>query len=234
MLAVDGLQVGYDGFQVLWGVDVTVQAGRIVALLGPNGAGKSTVLNAVSGFVPRTAGTVSFCGERIERLPTHRIVARGLVHVLERHRVFPYLSVHDNLLLGAWLPEAKRRRAATLESVYHLFPRLRERARQRAHSLSGGEQQMLAIGRGLMAQPKLLMLDEPFLGLAPDMVEHIAEIIVRLRANGVTILFIEQNVELALSLADYAYVLESGRVAVEGTSSELSEHDEIRRVYFGL
>ncbi len=234
MLAVDGLQVGYDGVQVRWGVDVTVQARHIVALLGPNGAGKSTVLNAVSGFAPRTAGSVSFCGERIERLPAHSIVARGLVHVLERRRVFPYLSVHDNLLLGAWLPQAKRRRAATLENVYDLFPRLRERARQRAHSLSGGEQQMLAIGRGLMAQPKLLMLDEPFLGLAPDMVEHIAEIIVRLRANGVTILFIEQNVELALSLADYAYVLESGRVAVEGTSSELSEHDEIRKVYLGL
>ena len=234
MLAIDGLEVEYGGFQVLWGVDVTVQAGRIVALLGPNGAGKSTVLNAVSGFAPRTAGSVSFCGERIERLPTHRIVARGLVHVLERRRVFPYLSVHDNLLLGAWLPQAKRRRGAALETVYDLFPRLRERARQRAHSLSGGEQQMLAIGRGLMAQPKLLMLDEPFLGLAPDMVEHIAEIIVRLRANGVTILFIEQNVELALSLADYAYVLESGRVAVQGTSSELSAHDEIRKVYLGL
>ena len=234
MLAIDGLEVEYGGFQVLWGVDVTVQAGRIVALLGPNGAGKSTVLNAVSGFAPRTAGSVSFCGERIERLPTHRIVARGLVHVLERRRVFPYLYVHDNLLLGAWLPQAKRCRGATLETVYDLFPRLRERARQRAHSLSGGEQQMLAIGRGLMAQPKLLMLDEPFLGLAPDMVEHIAEIIVRLRSGGVTILFIEQNVELALSLADYAYVLESGRVAVQGASSTLSEHDEIRKVYLGL
>ena len=234
MLAIDGLEVGYGGFQVLWGVDVRVHAGRIVALLGPNGAGKSTILNAVSGFAPRTAGSISFCGERIDRLPTHRIVARGLVHVLERRRVFPYLSVHDNLLLGAWLPGAKRRRAATLENVYDLFPRLRERARQRAHSLSGGEQQMLAIGRGLMAQPKLLMLDEPFLGLAPDMVEHIAEIIGRLRANGVTILFIEQNVELALSLADYAYVLESGRVAVQGASSALSEHDEIRKVYLGL
>jgi branched-chain amino acid transport system ATP-binding protein len=234
MLAIDGLEVGYSGFQVLWGVDVRVHAGRVVALLGPNGAGKSTILNAVSGFAPRTAGSISFCGERIDRLPTHRIVARGLVHVLERRRVFPYLSVHDNLLLGAWLPGAKRRRAATLENVYDLFPRLRERARQRAHSLSGGEQQMLAIGRGLMAQPKLLMLDEPFLGLAPDMVEHIAEIIVRLRSGGVTILFIEQNVELALSLADYAYVLESGRVAVEGASSALSEHDEIRKVYLGL
>lgn len=234
MLAIDGLEVKYGGFQVLWGVDAAVQVGRIVALLGPNGAGKSTVLNAVSGFVPRSAGAISFLGDRIDGLPTHQIVARGLVHVLERRRVFPYLSVQENLLLGAWLPHAKCCRAETLEGVYELFPPLRERVRQRAHSLSGGEQQMLAIGRGLMAQPKLLMLDEPFLGLAPHVVEHIADIIVRLRAKGVTILFIEQNVELALSLADYAYVLESGRVAVEGPSSELSEHDEIRKVYLGL
>jgi branched-chain amino acid transport system ATP-binding protein len=234
MLVINRLEVRYGDFQVLWGVDVTVQAGRIIALLGPNGAGKSTILNAVSGFVPHTAGSVSFCGERIDGFPTHRIVARGLVHVLERRRVFPYLSVQENLLLGAWLPQARSRRAETLESVYGLFPRLKERARQRAHSLSGGEQQMLAIARGLMAQPKLLMLDEPFLGLAPDVVDHIADIIARLRASGVTILFIEQNVELALSLADYAYVLESGRVAVEGASSELSDHEEIRKVYLGL
>jgi branched-chain amino acid transport system ATP-binding protein len=234
MLAINGLDVRYGGFQVLWSIDVAVQVGRIVALLGPNGAGKSTVLNAVSGFVPRTAGAIRFSGERIDGLPTHEIVARGLVHVLERRRVFPYLSVQENLLLGAWLPHAKACRAETLEGVYDLFPPLKKRIRQRAHSLSGGEQQMLAIGRGLMARPKLLMLDEPFLGLAPHVVEHIADIILQLRTKGVTILFIEQNVELALSLSDYAYVLESGRVAIEGPSSKLSQHDEIRKVYLGL
>jgi branched-chain amino acid transport system ATP-binding protein len=234
MLAVSALEVRYGDFQVLWGVDVTVRAGQIVTLLGPNGAGKSTVLNAVSGFVQRAAGSVSFEGERIDGLPTHRIVARGLAHVLERRRVFPYLSVQDNLLVGAWLPEAKRRRAETLEWVYGLFPRLRERTRQRAHSLSGGEQQMLAIGRGLMSHPRFLMLDEPFLGLAPQVVEQISDIILRLRGSGVTILFIEQNVELALALADYGYVLESGRVAIEGPAASLLHHEELRKVYLGL
>jgi branched-chain amino acid transport system ATP-binding protein len=234
MLEITRLEVKYGEFQVLWGVDVLVQAGQIVAMLGPNGAGKSTVLNTVSGFAPRAAGTITFGGERIDGLRTHEIVARGLVHVLERHRVFPYLSVQENLLLGAWLPPAKRERIKTLEMVYELFPRLRERPRQRAHSLSGGEQQMLAIGRGLMARPKLLMLDEPFLGLAPHVVDHIGDIIVRLRESGVTILFIEQNVELALALSDYAYVLESGRVALEGPPSKLAEHEEIRKVYLGV
>jgi branched-chain amino acid transport system ATP-binding protein len=234
MLEITRLEVIFGEFQVLWGVDVSVQAGQIVTVLGPNGAGKSTVLNAVSGFVPRSAGAITFAGERIDGLRTHQVVARGIVHVLERHRVFPYLSVQENLLLGAWLPQAKRERMKTLEIVYELFPRLRERLRQRAHSLSGGEQQMLAIGRGLMARPKLLMLDEPFLGLAPDVVDHIGEIIVRLRKSGVTILFIEQNVELALALSDYAYVMESGRVALEGPPSKLAEHEEIRKVYLGV
>jgi branched-chain amino acid transport system ATP-binding protein len=233
-LVVSALEAWYGDYQVLWGVDVRVQAGQIVALLGPNGAGKSTVLNAVSGFVQRIAGSLSFEGERINGLPTHRIVARGLAHVLERRRVFPYLTVQENLLVGAWLPEAKRRRADTLEWVYGLFPRLRERATQRAHSLSGGEQQMLAIGRGLMSHPRFLMLDEPFLGLSPQVVEQISDIILRLRAGGVTILFIEQNVELALVLADYGYVLESGRVAIEGPAVSLLQHEELRRVYLGL
>ena len=234
MLVVSGLEVKYGDFQVLWGVDVAVQAGKIVSLLGPNGAGKSTVLNAVSGFVRRAAGHITFDGERIDGLPTHRIVARRLAHVLERRRVFPYLTVQENLLVGAWLPEAKRRRADTLEWVYGLFPRLRERTKQRAHSLSGGEQQMLAIGRGLMSHPRFLMLDEPFLGLSPHVVEQISEIIVRLRDNGVTILFIEQNVERALALADYGYVLESGRVAIEGPAASLVQHEELRKVYLGL
>jgi len=234
MLVVSGLEVKYGDFQVLWGVDVAVQAGKIVSLLGPNGAGKSTVLNAVSGFVRRAGGRISFDGERIDGLPTHRIVARGLAHVLERRRVFPYLTVQENLLVGAWLPEAKRRRADTLEWVYGLFPRLRERTKQRAHSLSGGEQQMLAIGRGLMSHPRFLMLDEPFLGLSPHVVEQISEIIVRLRDSGVTILFIEQNVERALALADYGYVLESGRVAIEGPAASLVQHEELRKVYLGL
>ncbi|HEU5393216.1 MAG TPA: ABC transporter ATP-binding protein, partial [Candidatus Methylomirabilis sp.] len=173
MLAVRDLEVFYGDFQVLWGVSLEVREGEIACLLGPNGAGKSTILNAVSGLVRPAAGRIEFCGERMDGLPTHEIVTRGLSHILERRRVFPYLTVEKNLSLGAYQKRARAARAESLAWVYDLFPRLRERHLQLAHSLSGGEQQMLAIGRGLMSRPKFLMVDEPFLGLGPKVVAEI-------------------------------------------------------------
>jgi branched-chain amino acid transport system ATP-binding protein len=235
MLIVDGLHVAYGDFQVLWDVSVRVEASEIVALLGPNGAGKSTVLNTVSGLVRPRAGRIEFAGRRIDTLPAHRRVAAGLAHVLERRRLFPHLTVRQNLLLGAYHDDARRHRAETLGRVEALFPRLRERADQLAHTLSGGEQQMVAIARGLMSRPRLLMVDEPTLGLAPRVVDEILGVLRRLnREERITILFIEQNVQLALSVAHRGYVLESGRVLLDGDSAHLLASDEVRRVFLGL
>ncbi|HEV8663505.1 MAG TPA: ABC transporter ATP-binding protein [Candidatus Methylomirabilis sp.] len=234
MLAVHDLEVFYGDFQVLWGVSLEVREGEIACLLGPNGAGKSTIINAVSGLVRPAAGRIEFCGERVDQLPTHQIVTRGLSHILERRRVFPYLSVEKNLHLGAYQERARPGRAESLAWVYDLFPRLRERRLQLAHSLSGGEQQMLAIGRGLMSRPKFLMIDEPFLGLGPMVVAEIVEIIRKINAAGVTVLFIEQNVQLALGISDRGFVLESGRMALAGPAAELLESELIRKVYLGI
>ena len=234
MLQVHNLEVKYGDFQVLWGVSLEVRAGEVVCLLGPNGAGKSTIINTVSGLVRPLAGWLEFCGERIEGLPTHQIVTRGVSHVLERRRVFPYLTVEKNLLLGSYQDRARPRREESLAWVFELFPILRERGFQLAHSLSGGEQQMLAIGRGLMSRPKFLMIDEPFLGLAPRVVTEILEIIKKINAAGVTILFIEQNVQLALSVSHRAYVLESGRMVLSGTAKEVLESELVRTVYLGI
>lgn len=234
MLRVQDLEVKYGDFQVLWGVSLEVRAGEVVCLLGPNGAGKSTIINTVSGLVRPLAGWLEFDGERIEGLPTHQIVTRGVSHVLERRRVFPYLTVEKNLLLGSYQDRARLRREESLAWVFELFPLLRERRLQLAHSLSGGEQQMLAIGRGLMSRPKFLMIDEPFLGLAPRVVTEILEIIKKINAAGVTVLFIEQNVQLALSVSDRAYVLESGRMVLSGTAKEVLESDLVRTVYLGI
>lgn len=235
MLKVTDLEVLYDDFQVLWGVSIAVQAGEIVCLLGPNGAGKSTLLNTVSGLLKAKRGAIEFRGQPITNLPTHEIVTRGLSHVLERRRVFPYLTVQQNLLLGSYLEEAKKHRAETLAWVLDLFPILAERRKQLAHSLSGGEQQMLAIARGLMSRPRLLMIDEPFLGLAPQIVEQIIEIITRVnQEQGISVLFIEQNVQLALSMAHRGYILESGRVVLAGSGEELLRNDEVKTVYLGV
>jgi len=234
VLQVHNLEVKYGDFQVLWGVSLEVRAGEVVSLLGPNGAGKSTIINTVSGLVRPLAGRLEFCGERIEGLPTHQIVTRGVSHVLERRRVFPYLTVEKNLLLGSYQDRARPRREESLAWVFELFPILRERCFQLAHSLSGGEQQMLAIGRGLMSRPKFLMIDEPFLGLAPRVVTEILEIIKKINAAGVTILFIEQNVQLALSVSHRAYVLESGRMVLSGTAKEVLESELVRTVYLGI
>ena len=234
MLRVQNLEVKYGDYQALWGVSLEVRAGEVVCLLGPNGSGKSTLVGAVSGLVPASAGEIEFNGERLNGIPTYRIVTRGLAHVLEQRRLFPYLSVEKNLLLGSYQRQAKARRSESLAWVLELFPILRERRQQLAHSLSGGEQQMLAIARGLMSRPRCLMIDEPFLGLAPMVVTRILEIIRRVNAEGVTVLFIEQNVQLALSVSHRAYVLESGRMVLSGGAREVLESDLIRKVYLGI
>jgi branched-chain amino acid transport system ATP-binding protein len=234
LLEADALDVLYGDYQILWGARLRVEPGEVVALLGPNGAGKSTLMNTLSGLVRAQRGTVTFRGRRIERLPAHRIVGLGMSHVLERRRLFPYLTVGQNVLLGAYPPGARARRATTLREVEALFPLLRARWGQPAHTLSGGEQQMVAIARGLMACPTLLMIDEPFLGLAPQVVGQISQVITRLnRERGLTIVFIEQNVELALGLAHRGYVLESGRNVLDGSSAALLQSAEVKRIFLG-
>jgi branched-chain amino acid transport system ATP-binding protein len=234
MLEVEGLDVAYGDFQVLWQASIRVGEGEIVAVLGPNGAGKSTLMNAVSGLLAPRAGRITFQGKRIDGLPAHRTAGKGLAHVLERRRLFPFLTVLDNVLLGAHNPGARTRRDETLARVERLFPVVAERRRQLAHTLSGGEQQMVAIARGLMARPRLLMIDEPFLGLAPVIVQQMGSLIRRIRdEEGVGILFIEQNVELALGLADRGYILESGRTILTGPSAELLQSEEVKRIFLG-
>ena len=234
MLRIQDLEVKYGDFQALWGVSLEVREGEVVCLLGPNGAGKSTLISTVSGLLRPLRGQVEFCGERIDGLPTHQIVTRGLSHVMEQRRLFPYLTVEKNLLLGSYQERARAQRAESLAWVFKLFPTLEERRQQLAHSLSGGEQQMLALGRGLMSRPKFLMIDEPFLGLAPLVVMNILQIIKKINAEGVTVLFIEQNVQLALGVSHRGYLLESGRMVVSGSGKELLESDLVRKVYLGI
>ena len=203
-------------------------------MLGPTGAGKSTLVNTISGLLRPRAGSVVFEGQRVDGMPAHRRAALGIAHVLERRRLFPFLTVHDNVLLGAHNPRARPQREETLARLEALLPLLRTRRSQLAHTLSGGEQQMVAIARGLMARPKLLMIDEPFLGLAPMMVAEIGELVRRIRGEqGIGILFIEQNVELSLRLADRGVVLESGRTVLSGPSSELLRSAEVKRIFLG-
>jgi len=233
-LAVEALDVAYGEFQVLWDARLDVAAGEIVVVLGPNGAGKSTLVNTISGLLRPRVGSIQFEGQRIDGLPAHRRAAIGIAHVLERRRLFPFLSVHDNVLLGAHNARARPQREETLARLEALLPLLKTRRSQLAHTLSGGEQQMVAIARGLMARPKLLMIDEPFLGLAPQIVEQIGALMHRIRdEEGISILFIEQNVELALGLATRGYILESGRTILDGTSAELIASDEVRRIFLG-
>ena len=234
MLCVTDLEVKYGDFQALWGVSLEVHEGEVVCLLGPNGAGKSTLISAVSGLIKPSKGRVEFCGERIGTLPTHQIVTRGLSHVMEQRRLFPYLTVEKNLLLGSYQARARAQRAESLKWVFELFPMLEERRNQMANSLSGGEQQMVALARGLMSRPKFLMVDEPFLGLAPIIVQKILEIIKKINAAGVTVLFIEQNVQLALGVSHRGYLLESGRMVAAGASRQLLESDVVRKVYLGI
>jgi branched-chain amino acid transport system ATP-binding protein len=234
LLVAEGLDVLYGDYQILWGAGLHVGAGEVLAILGPNGAGKSTLMNAVSGLLRPRRGRIAFRGTEVTGWPAHRIVGLGLAHVLERRRLFPYLTVRENLLLGGRHPAARARREEMLADMAALFPITRARRDQLAHTLSGGEQQMVAIARGLMACPTLLMIDEPFLGLAPRVVEQIAEVIRAINAErGIAVVFIEQNVELALRLAHRGVVLESGRTLLEGPSAELLGSPEVRRVFLG-
>ncbi|MCL2060444.1 MAG: ABC transporter ATP-binding protein [Oscillospiraceae bacterium] len=232
MLQVDNINVYYDAIHAIKGVSIEVQEGEIVTLIGANGAGKSTILMTVSGLLRSRTGTISFMGGRIDNAQPYKIVGQGLAHVPEGRRIFMQMTVLDNLEMGAFVsPEGTTE--AALERVYKHFPRLRERRRQIAGTLSGGEQQMLAISRALMSDPKLLMMDEPSMGLAPILVEQIFEIITDLRGEGTTILLVEQNARMALSVADRAYVLETGAIALSGTGAELSQSDAVRKAYLG-
>ena len=234
MMSVEGLDVAYGDFQVLWQAAMHADEGEIVAVLGPNGAGKSTLMNSISGLIAPRAGRITFLGKRIDGLPAHRTAGEGLAHVLERRRLFPFLTVLDNLLLGAHNPAARSHRAESLAQVQRLFPVIGARGAQLAHTLSGGEQQMVAIARGLMARPRLLMIDEPFLGLSPLVVQQMGGLMRRIRdEQGISIVFIEQNVELALRLADRGYILESGRTILTGSSAELLRSDEVKRIFLG-
>jgi branched-chain amino acid transport system ATP-binding protein len=233
LLQVSELRAGYGRVEVLRGISLEVGPNEIVALLGSNGAGKSTLNNTVCGLVPARGGEIRFDGEVLTRAHYRHVVQAGLIQVPEGRRIFPNLSVRENLELGAYA-RAKRRRAHNLERVYATFPRLAERERQRAGTMSGGEQQMLAIGRGLMAEPRLLILDEPSLGLSPLLVEELFALIRRLNGEGLAVLLVEQNVGQSLEIADRAYVMENGALRFSGTPDQLLASDELRRAYLGL
>jgi branched-chain amino acid transport system ATP-binding protein len=234
MLALSRVTAGYNQFTALWDVDLQVTAGEAVAVVGPNGAGKTTLMRVISGLVTPRSGELRFEGASLAGTPAHDIVAHGVAHVPEGRRIFPLLSVADNLRMGAFLPSARRAYRESLERVYTLFPVLAERQKQRAGSLSGGEQQMLAIGRALMSRPKLILLDEPSMGLAPVMVLRLFDLIRRVREEGYTILVVEQNVRQVLKLVDRAYLLEVGRIKMEGRAADLAEQDFVRKAYVGI
>lgn len=234
LLDARGLSVAYGDFQVLWDVSITIEPGEMLCLLGPNGSGKSTLMNSLSRLTTLQAGEIWFDGHALHALPPHRIAALGLSHVLERHRLFPHMTVLENLLLGAGPRPDRTRLARAFDRVYGLFPRLRERQGQLARSLSGGEQQMCAIARGLMSAPKLLMVDEPYIGLSPQLRDEVGAALRQLNGEGVTILLIEQNVRQALALAQRAYVLRAGRVALERSAASLLAGSDLEDVFFGV
>jgi branched-chain amino acid transport system ATP-binding protein len=234
LLELTGITAGYGHFTALWDVALRVERGEAVAVVGPNGAGKTTLLRVISGILPVRTGTLTFDGAALAGRPAHEVVAHGIAHVPEGRRLFPALSVAENLKMGAYLPAARAHYRESLERVWALFPVLAERKAQRAGSLSGGEQQMLAIGRALMSRPRLILLDEPSMGLAPVMVLRLFELIRRIRAEGYTILVVEQNVRQVLKLVDRAYLLEVGRIKMEGRAAELAEQDFVRKAYVGL
>ena len=233
LLNIKNIDVAYDDYQVIWNVSLNVKEGEIVALLGPNGSGKSTILNSISGLIKIKAGEINFNNIPIHKFETYQRVGVGISHVLERRRVFPYLTVLQNLLLGAYHEKAKAEREKSLQDVYDFFPKLKDRSNQIANTMSGGEQQMLAIGRGLMGMPKLLMVDEPFLGLAPLVIEDLKLIFKKIAERGIAILFVEQNVRLALSMANRGYILESGRLVIDGASKDLVDSKEVKRIFLG-
>ena len=232
ILNVENMNVYYGAIHAIKGISFHVDQGEVVTLIGANGAGKSTTLQTVSGLLRSRTGSIQFCGENISNVPSHKIVEKGLAQVPEGRRIFLQMSVEENLEMGAYTQSAAGV-DADLEKVYAQFPRLKERRRQIAGTLSGGEQQMLAIGRALMSHPKLLMLDEPSMGLAPILVEQIFDIIRQLHKEGTTILLVEQNAQMALSVADRAYVMETGKITLSGTGAELAASDEVKKAYLG-
>src|SRR5450432_1233267 len=234
MLELRSVDAGYGSFQALFGVSLDVKAGEAVGVIGPNGAGKTTLMRVISGLIRPRAGAISMEGTDVLKTPAHRIVSFGIAHVPENRRLFPRLSVEDNLKMGAFMPEARARYAERLAFVFDLFPRMKERRHQLAGTMSGGEQQMCAIGRALMSDPKLLMLDEPSAGLAPVVVQQVFELVRRIREGGLTVLIVEQSVQQVLRVVDRAYLLEAGTIRASGKSSEMLANDTIRQAYLGL
>jgi branched-chain amino acid transport system ATP-binding protein len=234
MLSLSGVSAGYGSFRALFDVSLDVAQGQAVGVIGPNGAGKTTLMRVISGLVPPRGGVMTFDGRAVGGLPAHRMVEQGIAHVPENRRLFPRLSVEDNLRIGAFIPQARRHFAEELARIYDLFPRLKERREQAAGTLSGGEQQMCAIGRALMSRPKLLLMDEPSAGLAPLVVAQVFDLVHRIRGEGLTVLIVEQNVAQVLEVVDRAYVLEVGCIKLAGSAAELKGNDLIRKSYMGL
>ncbi len=234
MLELKNVNMSYGDLQVLWDVSFKVEKGEIVVLLGANGAGKSSTLKTISGIQKASSGQILFEGEDLTSVKPAEIIQRGLIHVPEARRLFGEMTVEENLIMGSLYGEAKKERYKTLEMCYELFPRLKERRKQLAGTLSGGEQQMVAVARGLMAKPKLLMLDEPSLGLAPVLVQDIFDIVKSINHQGITILLVEQNVQSTLVFCDRAYVLENGRIVLSGTGEELMQNEHVKTAYLGI
>jgi branched-chain amino acid transport system ATP-binding protein len=234
MLELRSVDAGYGSFQALFGVGLEVKAGETVGVIGPNGAGKTTLMRVISGLIRPRNGSIVMEGTDVLATPPHRIVSLGIAHVPEHRRLFPRLSVEDNLKMGAFMPGARAKFAERLEFVFDLFPRMKERRHQMAGTMSGGEQQMCAIGRALMSNPKLLLLDEPSAGLAPVVVQQVFELVQRIRASGLTVLIVEQNVQQVLRIVDRAYLLEAGSIRASGTSAEVMGTDTIKQAYLGV
>jgi branched-chain amino acid transport system ATP-binding protein len=234
MLALKKVDAGYGTFQALFGVDLEVSAGEAVGVVGPNGAGKTTLMRVISGLIRPRGGSVAMEGVDLLRTPPHRIVSLGIAHVPENRRLFPRLTVEDNLKMGAFMPEARRKHDQRRDFVFELFPRLKERRHQMAGTMSGGEQQMCAIGRALMSDPKLLLLDEPSAGLAPVVVQQVFELVRRIRQSGLTVLIVEQNVQQVLKVVDRAYLLEAGTIRASGSAAEMLQSDTIKQAYLGV
>jgi len=234
MLSLSGVDAGYGTFQALFNVSLEVQAGEAVAVIGPNGAGKTTLMRVISGLIRPTKGAITMEGANLLTTPPHRILELGIAHVPENRRLFPRMTVEDNLRMGAFIPAARAKFKERLDFVYELFPRMKERRNQLAGTMSGGEQQMCAIGRALMSEPRLLLLDEPSAGLAPVIVQQVFGLVERIRASGLTVLIVEQNVHQVLKVVDRAYVLEAGTIRASGAAAELLASDTIREAYLGV
>ncbi|MCI9283497.1 MAG: ABC transporter ATP-binding protein [Lachnospiraceae bacterium] len=234
MLKIDNIFVNYGNFEALHGISLSVEEGKIVALVGGNGAGKTTTINTISGLTTLRKGDILLDGQSIRDMPAHERVKKGVIQVPEGRKLFPYMSVYENLMMGSYLPENRVKRKENLDMCFEIFPKMAERKDQMAGTMSGGEQQMCAICRALMSQPRLLMLDEPSLGLAPVIVDTVLDSIVRINQTGVTILLVEQNVLATLDIADYAYAIEIGQNALEGTGKEMLENEQIRSTYLGI